>query len=182
MENVCFGSLLCKALSRQGCHASGLEVAKLLLALDPEDPMGALCMIDYLAIRAGQYTFLHRLVREFDRSQALALLPHFSYSLALARFRQEQEQSSGGSSTGKKQATASATTTKEADASTSSRSSHDLLVQALLLHPVVLPRLMARLQDKGVGKDAGWQQILNAKLFSQVGWSWYCNSMVDILC
>ena len=35
-----------QALSRQGCHHTALECCKLLLALEPEDPMGALqvCM------------------------------------------------------------------------------------------------------------------------------------------
>lgn len=42
-----------QALSRRGCHSSALEVTKLLLALDPEDPMGALLMMDYSALRAG---------------------------------------------------------------------------------------------------------------------------------
>ena len=42
-----------QALSRQGCHRTALEVCKLMLALEPEDPMGALMMVDYLALRAG---------------------------------------------------------------------------------------------------------------------------------
>jgi hypothetical protein len=44
----------CQALSRRGCHASALEVTKLLLALDPEDPVGGLLLLDYLALRAGE--------------------------------------------------------------------------------------------------------------------------------
>jgi hypothetical protein len=43
-----------QALSRRGCHASALEVTKLLLGLDPEDPMGGLLLLDYLALRAGE--------------------------------------------------------------------------------------------------------------------------------
>ncbi len=43
-----------QGLSRAGCHRTALECAKLLLALQPEDPMGVLCMMDYLAIRAGE--------------------------------------------------------------------------------------------------------------------------------
>lgn len=42
-----------QALSRRGCHGSALEVTKLMLALDPEDPMGGLLLLDYLALRAG---------------------------------------------------------------------------------------------------------------------------------
>jgi hypothetical protein len=33
---------------------SALELGKLLLALEPEDPLGVLLQFDYLAIRAGQ--------------------------------------------------------------------------------------------------------------------------------
>lgn len=43
-----------QSLSRRGCHSSALEVAKLLLALDPGDPLGALQLVDYLALRAGR--------------------------------------------------------------------------------------------------------------------------------
>eukprot|EP00775_Hariotina_reticulata_P003344 gene3344-3620_t len=49
-----------QALSRRGCHSSALEVTKLLLALDPEDPMGGLLLLDYLALRAGAYAYLER--------------------------------------------------------------------------------------------------------------------------
>ena len=45
-------------LSRRGLHGTALEYAKLLMGLDPGDPRGVLFCIDYLAIRAQQYTFL----------------------------------------------------------------------------------------------------------------------------
>lgn len=47
-------SLAPKALSRRGCHRAALECCKLLLALEPEDPLGALYLVDYLAVRAGR--------------------------------------------------------------------------------------------------------------------------------
>ena len=50
----------CQALSRRGCHASALEVTKLLLALDPEDPVGGLLLLDYLALRAGEVVGMWR--------------------------------------------------------------------------------------------------------------------------
>jgi hypothetical protein len=50
---ACLPACLLQALSRRGCHASALEVTKLLLALDPEDPVGGLLLLDYLALRAG---------------------------------------------------------------------------------------------------------------------------------
>lgn len=38
-----------QALSRRGLHRTALEVCKLLLALNPLDPTGALFALDYLA-------------------------------------------------------------------------------------------------------------------------------------
>jgi hypothetical protein len=47
-----------QSLSRRGLHRTALEVCKLLLALDSDDPLGALCTIDYLALRAGRWVVL----------------------------------------------------------------------------------------------------------------------------
>lgn len=40
-------------LNKRGCVRTAFECCKLLLSLDKSDPLGTLCMIDYLAIRAG---------------------------------------------------------------------------------------------------------------------------------
>ena len=76
-------------LSRRGLHRTALECCKLLLALDPEDPMGALFFVDYLALRAGDPAFLQRLADEYSPDVSLPLLPNFAFSLALAKFRQQ---------------------------------------------------------------------------------------------
>lgn len=47
-----------QALSRRGLHTTAFEVAKLLLMLDPDDPMGVMLCIDYFALRAHAYTWL----------------------------------------------------------------------------------------------------------------------------
>ena len=44
-----------QGLSRRGLHRTALEVCKLLLALNADDPLGALCTVDYLALRAGRW-------------------------------------------------------------------------------------------------------------------------------
>ncbi|KAE8657766.1 Translocon at the outer envelope membrane of chloroplasts 33 [Hibiscus syriacus] len=44
-----------KNMDRRGCHRSALEVCKFLLALDSDDPMGAMFCLDYFAVRAGEY-------------------------------------------------------------------------------------------------------------------------------
>lgn len=86
-------------LSRRGLHATSLESCKLLLALDPADPMGALFLADYLALRAQDYEWLARMDAEWNaggggedgEAGALGMLPNYAFSLALAAFRQEQD-------------------------------------------------------------------------------------------
>jgi hypothetical protein len=52
------------------------QVCKLVLSLDPQDPMGVLCCMDYYALMAEQYAFIPRLVEDFDSSdRSLALRP-----------------------------------------------------------------------------------------------------------
>ena len=40
-----------QSLGRRGLHATALEVCKLLLGVNEDDPMGATLCIDYLALR-----------------------------------------------------------------------------------------------------------------------------------
>lgn len=84
-------------LYRRGCHRTALEVCKLLLSLDQDDPMGSILCIDYFAIRAEQYKWLQRFVQEYGTDRSLSLLPSFSYSLALAQFQIEAQGSASSS-------------------------------------------------------------------------------------
>lgn len=149
-----------QGLSRKGCHRSALECCKLLLSLDPEDPMGCLQTLDYLALRAGQHTYLRKLVDNFSGDQSLWLLPNFSYSLALAGFLDDQ---AGPSSRARG---AQGAQEEGANGACGVGDHHDdLLLRAVLLHPGVIPTLMGRLKDKGVGLDAHWQSILGKPPF-----------------
>jgi hypothetical protein len=47
-----------QGLSRKGLHTTAFEVAKLILMLDPDDPMGVMLCVDYFALRAHNYTWL----------------------------------------------------------------------------------------------------------------------------
>ncbi|GIL60027.1 hypothetical protein Vafri_14657 [Volvox africanus] len=166
-----FGALFrhVQALSRRGCHRASLECCKLLLALEPEDPLGGLCLVDYLAVRAGRYDWLRRFVLHFEGNRSLALLPNYAFALPMAAHRQEQEQqrqqpgSASGTAAERAQPGASSSGTPS---SSSSSSPHELLVGALLLHPLVLPRLIARLQDKGAAKEPYWKELLSRRLFT----------------
>ncbi|PPD72449.1 hypothetical protein GOBAR_DD30648 [Gossypium barbadense] len=136
-----------KNMDRRGCHRSALEVCKLLLALDSDDPMGAMFCLDYFALRAGEYAWLEQFSEDYRTDTSLWLLPSFSYSLAVCRFYLEQEESS--------------------DADTAKASSADLMNQALMLHPPVLKKLVAKVPLK----DQAWTNILKNSYFhsDQIG-------------
>ncbi|KAF9603784.1 hypothetical protein IFM89_037870 [Coptis chinensis] len=131
-------------MDRRGCHRSALEVCKLLLSLDPEDPMGAMFCIDYFSLRAEEYSWLERFSEEYRSDNSLWLFPNFSYSLAICRFYLERESCTDS-------------TPEENEKSTSS----DLMKQALMLHPLVLKKLVA----KAPLKDPAWTKILMHKFF-----------------
>lgn len=133
-----------KNMDRRGCHRSALEVCKLLLSLDSDDPMGALFCIDYFSLRAQEYQWLERFAEEYRTDSSLWLFPNFSFSLAVARFYLERD-------------AASKKDIAEAEKATSS----DLMKQALMLHPLVLQKLVA----KAPLKDSVWAQILKNSFF-----------------
>ena len=86
-------------MSRRGLHGTALETCKLLLALDPADPLGGVFLVDYLALRSRSHGWLARFAAEWspgadsgaDGSGGLEMLPSFAFSLALAAFWQEKE-------------------------------------------------------------------------------------------
>ncbi|EEF47116.1 transcription factor 25 [Ricinus communis] len=133
-----------KDMDRRGCHRSALEVCKLLLSLDLDDPMGALFCIDYFALRAEEYAWLERFSEDFKSDNSLWLFPNYSFSLAICRFYLEQEETSKDTSTLASKAT-----------------SADLMKQALMLHPSVLRKVVA----KAPLKDQAWTNILKNAFF-----------------
>ncbi|KAL8151360.1 hypothetical protein V2J09_021168 [Rumex salicifolius] len=133
-----------KNLDRRGCHRSALEVCKLLLSLDPADPLGALFCVDYFALRAGEYAWLEHFSEEYQCDNYLWNFPNMAFSLATCRFFLEREESSGKS-----------------EIENQKESSIYLMKQALMLHPPVLGRLV----DKVPLKDQAWKNILKHGLF-----------------
>lgn len=150
-------------LYRRGCHRTALEVCKLLLSLDPDDPMGSIFCIDYFAIRAEQYKWLQRFVREYGADRSLSLLPNFSYALALAQFHVEAQ---GSASSSARRSSGKSSPPNQSEASLGEiESSLELLQQALMLHPAVLKRIV----DKApVKEDSAWTNILKHHHFSKV--------------
>ncbi|OVA19961.1 Transcription factor 25 [Macleaya cordata] len=131
-------------MDRRGCHRSALEVCKLLLSLDSDDPMGAMFCIDYFSLRAEEYSWLERFSEEYRSDNSLWLYPNFSYSLAICRFYLEREACSKNASVESEKATSS-----------------DLMKQALMLHPLVLKKIV----EKAPLKDAAWTKILQHAFF-----------------
>lgn len=131
-------------MDRRGCHRSALEVCKLLLSLDSEDPMGALFCIDYFAVRAGEYSWLEQFSEDYKSDNSLWLFPNFSYSLSICRFYLEREQ-----------------TSQDAHKDNTKATSADLMKQALMLHPSVLKKLVAKVPLK----DQAWTKILAHSYF-----------------
>jgi len=115
---------------------------------------------------AGAYAYLERFVYEFDGSQSLALLPNYAFSLPMARFRCEQQRhqaaATKGHGLGPQPAAAGAASSRGCV------NSLTLLAQALLLHPLVLRELIAKLQGQGTAREPIWQQLLSRRLFAKV--------------
>ncbi|KAJ7951409.1 transcription factor 25 [Quillaja saponaria] len=119
------------------------EVCKLLLALDSDDPMGAIFSIDYFSIRAEEYVWLERFSDGYKSDTSLWLFPNFSYSLAIYRFYLERDASKDTSLDSKKV------------------TSTDLMKQALMLHPPVLQKQVAKVPLK----DRVWTNFLKRTIF-----------------
>ncbi|NXE42078.1 TCF25 factor, partial [Ptilorrhoa leucosticta] len=80
-------------LEKRGCPRTALEFCKLILSLDPEnDPLCVLLLIDFLSLRAKEYTFLTRLFQEWESHRNLSQLPNFAFSVPLAYFFLSQQE------------------------------------------------------------------------------------------
>ncbi|CAJ1950607.1 unnamed protein product [Sphenostylis stenocarpa] len=132
-----------KNLDRRGCHRSALEVCKLLLLLDSDDPMGAIFCIDYFALRAEEYAWLEMFSEEYKSDNSIWLFPNFSFSLAICRFYLERKGCEDDCMNAEKS------------------SSSDLMKQALMLHPSVIKKLVAKVPLK----DRTWTDILKHTFF-----------------
>lgn len=127
-----------KNMDRIGCHRSALELCKLLISLDSDDPMGGLFCIDYFSLRAQEYKWLERFSEEYNSDNSIWLYPNFAFSLAICRFYLEQ--------------------LKETETKASST---DLMKQALMLHPSVLKKLVVKVPLK----EQVWSKIVSSSFF-----------------
>lgn len=91
-------------LVKRSCFRSALGFTKLLLKLDPlRDPMGALVMLDHVAMGAGEHVFLEEFTLTFGHRYfleprcSLLLYPNYLFSLALSRFQLTNDKKQKGS-------------------------------------------------------------------------------------
>ncbi|KAL8201526.1 hypothetical protein R6Q57_012865 [Mikania cordata] len=122
-----------------------LQVCKLLISIDSDDPMGALFCIDYFSLRAEEYKWLERFSEEYNCDNSMWLYPNFSYSLAICRFYLEREEH---------------VTETESKATSS-----DLMKQAIMLHPSVVRKLVVKVPLK----EQVWSKIVNHNFFRKDG-------------
>ena len=141
----------CQLLTRRGTHGAAFEACRLLLALDPSDPMGSLLMADFLAHRARRFRWVLQAVEELGASCALLLMPNWALTVPLARLRLL------AGDEGDDEAARAAVEFSEADAL-------EQMAHGLLLHPHMLPRLAAKARlDEG---DARWRSLLSRAPFA----------------
>lgn len=90
VENRCLFIALFKHLLYVGgkaCYRTSLELCKLLLSLDIEgDPLGAILIIDFYAIRSLEYKYLVDFYELFNPFKHLNLMPNMIFSVSLAYF------------------------------------------------------------------------------------------------
>lgn len=63
-----------------------MEIAKVMLNLDPEDPLAVLFVIDTLAIRARAYQWLIDATNVWSESRHVNYMFNFKFSNAMAHF------------------------------------------------------------------------------------------------
>lgn len=74
-------------------YRTSLELSKFLLSLDPvDDPLAAVLMIDFYALRAREYEWFVKFCKLWECSRNLSQLPNIAYSLALAHFRLKEQE------------------------------------------------------------------------------------------
>lgn len=143
-------------LTRRGLHRTALEIAKLVLNFDPEnDPMGALMLIDSVALLSGQYEWICAMQRDF-KLIPLKYFPNFALSNALAVYHlqngtgtAESELPKKKKKKGKRNSGAKEGTDIAATIASESPPAVDLLAEALLAFPIALQPLLAATKDSG---------------------------------
>ncbi|CAH0578053.1 unnamed protein product [Chrysodeixis includens] len=73
-------------LSNKACHRTALEIVKMLLVLDPSDPLALLAVIDTLGLRSREHEWMVSATDYFMIERQGDLMYNVKYSLSLANF------------------------------------------------------------------------------------------------
>ncbi|CAH2035312.1 unnamed protein product, partial [Iphiclides podalirius] len=73
-------------LSNRACHRTALELAKMLMNLDPTDPLAVIFVIDVLAIRAREFEWLIKAIDFWRGERGAGDMFNMQYSYALAYY------------------------------------------------------------------------------------------------
>lgn len=73
-------------LSNKALHRTAVEIAKLLLNLDPSDPLAIIYVIDVFALRAREHHWLIDIVEHWKTERDAGYLFNMQYSNAMAHF------------------------------------------------------------------------------------------------
>ncbi|EDQ86435.1 uncharacterized protein MONBRDRAFT_33832 [Monosiga brevicollis MX1] len=80
----------------RGCYRAALELTRFLFSLDPtDDPLGALLIMDQMALAAGENDLLVQMMEEWHWERHLESLPNFAFSAALAAWLAAQDLAEG---------------------------------------------------------------------------------------
>ncbi|CAH0716479.1 unnamed protein product, partial [Brenthis ino] len=93
-ENRAFHILILKyihLLTNRACHRTALELAKILMNLDPSDPLAVVFIIDTLALRAREHYWLVETIEYLDKDREVGYLFNMKFSKALASFHNATE-------------------------------------------------------------------------------------------
>jgi len=90
-----FKHLVC--IGQRGCYRTALELCKVLYTLDMEaDPLAVVLMMDFYAIRAGEFSWFIDFFNCYEPSKNLSQLPNMAYAIALAHFYHSRAEASSG--------------------------------------------------------------------------------------
>ncbi|XP_053623816.1 ribosome quality control complex subunit TCF25-like isoform X2 [Plodia interpunctella] len=73
-------------LTNSACHRTALELSKVLLNIDPTDPLAMIMLVDMLALRAREHQWLVDLVEYWRNTRGADYMFNLLYSYALAKF------------------------------------------------------------------------------------------------
>ncbi|XP_053623811.1 ribosome quality control complex subunit TCF25-like [Plodia interpunctella] len=80
-------------LTNSACHRTALELSKVVLNLDPTDPLAMILLMDMLALRARQYQWVIDIVPYWESVRDGKFLLNLQYSRALSKFHYIREKS-----------------------------------------------------------------------------------------